>query len=362
MKFILIILTITMKVIAFEQIYAVNSGGEAHTDSDGIIYQTQTENKNRENYNVNLYSFDIGSVPASDKPIYFTTERSEFSLTYDLPLVSDGLYVLIAKIMSRRGQGSAFISAKLNDIQLISNADPFVLCGGEGYICDKYFYICVADKKIYYENQSSLVEDYQIRVEFSANEDWVRVAGLVMLKGTVGEHQKLIGSATKETMHFNSSNTNLVCLVKEEIINLQKNMKSISNQSLKNISHMNAEIVSSIENVLNVSEKAQATLLSEIQSIQTEQCNGSNIKILFNLLESKIVEILQAENRKVQTEVKQMTLEGHRNVETRIEEFTLKVQAEQAALKHAMEAISKKLDLLLNLQTSTDSPEIRNSD
>jgi hypothetical protein len=56
------VMTIKTKVIALEQICAVNSGGEAHTDSDGIIYQPQTENKNRENFDVNSYMLDIGTV------------------------------------------------------------------------------------------------------------------------------------------------------------------------------------------------------------------------------------------------------------------------------------------------------------
>jgi Malectin domain len=369
MQFILIVMMITSKVIAFEQIYAVNSGGRAHTDSDGIIYQTQTENKERAIVDAKIYHIDVGSVPASDKPIYYTAEFS-FSnpLIYHIPLESDGLYVLIAKILSRRHKSAAFISMKLNNIQLISNADPFVLCGGRDKACDIYFYIGVADKKIYYENQSSFVKDNQIHVEFSKNEDIIIVSGLVMLRGSLGERQKLNSSATKETMYFDPDKFNSVT-EKEENIKLQKSMEN-SEQSLKNISHMNADIVSSIESVRKVNEKNQVTLLSEIQNIKKEQCTRSSLKIQFDALETKIVETQQADIKRNEDRILEvnMKVEALQVDVKKIEESTLKIQAKQANMEHKIEEISKKLDLLLNLQTNTDSfiyfdlPEIRNSD
>jgi hypothetical protein len=44
MKAIIIILTMAMKAFAYEQMYALNCAGTAHTDSDGIVYQTRTAN------------------------------------------------------------------------------------------------------------------------------------------------------------------------------------------------------------------------------------------------------------------------------------------------------------------------------
>jgi hypothetical protein len=74
MKLILILMLMATKAIAFEQIYALNCGGEAHTDSDGIVYQTRSENVKRDNWDVTKDTYDIGTVPKSDKPIYYSCE------------------------------------------------------------------------------------------------------------------------------------------------------------------------------------------------------------------------------------------------------------------------------------------------
>jgi Malectin domain len=376
MKLIILILTMATKAIAFEQIYALNCGGEAHTDSDGIVYQTRNEEKRRENRDVTIDTLDIGTVPKSDRPIYYSYEyagSSDNPLIYHLPLESDGTYVLIAKLISLHFRGIRSINMKLNDIQLLSNVDPFDLCGGGMNGCDQYFYICVADKKLYYGNQSFLVKDNQIRVEFSAKKDYVRVAGLVMLKGSLGERKKLIGSATQATMFFDPLKTNSACLAEiKEKIELQNSME-ISEQSLKNISNLNANSVC----------KTNENILQEIKNIQNDQCHGTNMKKLADQT-NKIIETLQSNVKRNE----EMTIEGNKKIETlqadikkvqadnkevqadikSIEKTILEVKSEQASMKLEMSDMAKKLDLLLNFQTNRDSfiyfdsPEIGYSD
>jgi Malectin domain len=353
MKTILIILTINTSVIAFEQIYAKNCGGTGHTDSDGIIYQRRSVVPPL-SY-IGWINFNIGSVPVSDRSIYYTVEYSRIGknpLIYQLPLASDGLYVLIAKFSSDCDPDSCYINMKLNDIQLLSNVDQVGLCGGFLRSCDKYFYICVSNKKVYYENRSFLVKDDEIRVEFSANQGEVDVAGLVLLKGSLGERQKLNSSATNETLHFDQLNTNSECLADLDKKKLQKNTETVSDQC----SNLNAVIQTSFENLCINNDNTQVTVLREIQNSQKEQCTEPNMAIKFDEFESKVKRI------------EEMVLEGNKIVKTdnlklqadidRIEETILKVQAEQTE-------IGNKLDLLLKLQVNTDSfiyfdsPEMR---
>jgi Malectin domain len=142
---ILIILAITTSVIAFEQMYARNCGGNVHTDSDGITYQSRSESWDQYSYK-HWSTLDIGTVPESDKPIYYTIEYTfsyQNPLIYQLPLESDGLYVLIAKFTNDCAPGFYYIDMKLNDIQLISNVDEAGLCGKEHKSCDNYYQLSI---------------------------------------------------------------------------------------------------------------------------------------------------------------------------------------------------------------------------
>jgi hypothetical protein len=119
-------------VIAFEQVYAVNAGGEAHTDSDGIEYQ-KIKSLNPA-YWLKISDFDFGNVPVSDLPIYRTIDRScrQFNnppVQYNIPIQSDGLYLLIAKF-SYGDYGGELLNMSLNDeIQLLPNVELKELCG-----------------------------------------------------------------------------------------------------------------------------------------------------------------------------------------------------------------------------------------
>jgi Malectin domain len=367
MELILILLTMATKAIAFEQIFALNCGGKAHTDSDGIVYQPRNEKVRRYYWDVTTDTLDIRTVPNSDRPIYYSHEYTFYKdnpLIYHLPLESDGTFVLIAKLISRWGRGNCSINMKLNDIQLISNVDSFDLCGGSDNASDQYFYICVADKKLHCGNESSLVKDNQIRVEFSANSGVVIVAGLVMLKGTLGESQKLIGSATKATMLFDPLKTNSKCLAKtKENIKLQKFME-VSEQSLKNISHLNADIIiSSIDSVSKANENTQVTILQEIKNIQKDECHGTNMKKIADHTKT-IIKTLQSNVK----QMKEMTLEGNKKFETLQADFKI-FQTEQASMKLEISDVSRKLELILRLVGTNrdsfiyfDSPEIRYSE
>jgi Malectin domain len=94
---VIIILTMAVKVIAFDQIFAINAGGAAHTDEDGIIYQ-ERDSKHGFWDQLSQNTLHMGTVPESDKNIYRYYEYKDHSpINYHLPLENDGLYVLIAK-------------------------------------------------------------------------------------------------------------------------------------------------------------------------------------------------------------------------------------------------------------------------
>jgi Malectin domain len=220
MKSVLLLLTMATYVIAFEQIIAINSGGEAQTDADGIVYQKYDQNPG-----VWWNVLELGNVPESDRDIYrliHNTNKPLSPIKYDIPLKSDGFYLLIAKFSyawyERRETQSMVLN---NQIQLLSNVSLVDLCGGNGKICDVYYYFCVSDKTLYYKNQSVLIQNEKIHIEIRPVIGFANIAGLVLLKGTLGEHQKLVSSATSELVNFdplNTVNTNSKCLTAPSIV------------------------------------------------------------------------------------------------------------------------------------------------
>jgi Malectin domain len=174
-------------VVAFKQIYAINAGGEAYTDSDGIVYQRRVETHKRFDFD----SFDTGNIPDKDKLIYRHYEYSIHpnQLQYDLPsLKNNGQYLLIAKFVTF-GDSKAIDMTLNGKIQLLSNMDVSELCGGDSKACDVYLYFCVTDGTLSYRNQSIFLQN-EIQIEIRPKVA-VSISGLVLLEGSPGEHTGL---------------------------------------------------------------------------------------------------------------------------------------------------------------------------
>ncbi|CAH1996646.1 unnamed protein product [Acanthoscelides obtectus] len=78
-------------------VYAVNCGGEAHTDSYGIRYERDPLNGKvgiASDYGKRLL---IGRVPPNDYILYQTERYHTNTFGYDIPFHSDGEYVLVLK-------------------------------------------------------------------------------------------------------------------------------------------------------------------------------------------------------------------------------------------------------------------------
>jgi Malectin domain len=253
----ILLLTMAIRVIAYEQIYAINAGGKQdHTDSDGIHYEKKTA-ADTVKWSSTL---DFDNVPESDKPIYQYVDYGA-KIKYDLPIKSDGLYVLIAKFSYANYKNTNFeiLNVSLNhDLPLLSNVDQFLQCGGFGKICDKYFYFCVSDQKLYYKDQSSLIQNKKIDIEIRQVKNSASIAGLVLLKGSLGEKRKLISSATREEMYFDPLKTHPKCLPPPiTVSDTQNTMEGLFENYWKNYT-TTCEVNKFLwENVLVANEKTQ---------------------------------------------------------------------------------------------------------
>lgn len=92
------LLVLFIKVECNEQIiYAVNCGGESHTDSYGIRFERDPLHGRigvASDYGKRLL---IGRVPPNDHILYQTERYHTNTFGYDLPVHTDGDYVLVLK-------------------------------------------------------------------------------------------------------------------------------------------------------------------------------------------------------------------------------------------------------------------------
>jgi hypothetical protein len=160
----------------------------------------------------------------------------------------------------------------LNDnIRLHSDMDLTKLCGGLRQVCDEYFYLCVSDQKLYFKNQSTVIQNGKIHVKLHAVKEFASIEGLVLLKGTLGESHNLSSYASKELLHFDPVKFNSVCTKpprlgkqNQDIEYLPTDNDGISESDLINMTN-------SSEMELTSTENTQTEIVSEIESTPKQQ-------------------------------------------------------------------------------------------
>ena len=82
-------------VYSLESVFAVNCGGDSHTDFYGIRYK---KDQLTEGYASDFgKSLIISRVPESDRILYQTERYHTTDFQYDIPIKEDGKYVLVLK-------------------------------------------------------------------------------------------------------------------------------------------------------------------------------------------------------------------------------------------------------------------------
>jgi Malectin domain len=310
MKSVILLLLMATNVIAFEQIYAVNAGGEAHTDSDGIVY------RGREGRNKNFNRFGtvlIGNVPVRDREVYHNYEFSletDPPLRYDVPLKTDGLYLLIAKFFNGLDTKQNYMTLN-NHINMLSNVHLAQLCGGKYNTCDKYFYFCVTGNNLHYQNQSTLIQNNEIHIEFNSLTERTFVSGLVLLKGALGERQKLISSNTNDFLDFDLKNMDPRCSKPTGKVQAQDELRADINceESLKNITDLLEESRSSCKNTQLELERLQTQLNKSSNLLQ------KNMDSCCEMSWTNLTELLNPQVSQIYTEMKSLATKTNKNIE-----------------------------------------------
>lgn len=207
-QFISILLLIPLVICesaAYKVIYAVNCGGEEHTDSNGIKYEKDTlKIGTSSDFGKNLPS--IGRVQPSDEVIYQTERYHTSTFGYEIALAGDGDYVLVLKFCEVyfNSINSKVFDIVLNgDHQIVSDLDIYAQVG-KGSAHDEYIYFSVSRNRLYYKEEESEIRGGKVRVEFiKGYRDNPKINGIVLIKGTdVNNIPKLppLASEAPETM------------------------------------------------------------------------------------------------------------------------------------------------------------------
>ncbi|KAJ8985053.1 hypothetical protein NQ317_016965 [Molorchus minor] len=175
-------------------IYAVNCGGEAHTDSYGIRYERDPLHGKigtSSDYGKRLL---IGRVPPNDYILYQTERYHTDSFGYDIPVNSDGDYVLVLKfceVYFNAPDQKVFDIVLNGEHILIADLDIFDKVG-RGVAHDEYIPFRVTKGNLIVNNEESEIGGGRIRVEFiKGNKDNPKINAMYVIKGTLEDVPRL---------------------------------------------------------------------------------------------------------------------------------------------------------------------------
>lgn len=175
-----------------DAVYAVNCGGDAHTDMFGIRYEKDPLKVGiSSDYGKQLM---IGRVPQADQIVYQTERYHTSTFGYDMPLDGDGEYLLVLKLSEVyfNAPNMKVFDVVLNgDLTVASDLDIYEKVG-RGVAHDEYIEFTVEGNKIIYQGEESEIMAGKIRVEFiKSYRDNPKINGIVLIKGKLDNWPKL---------------------------------------------------------------------------------------------------------------------------------------------------------------------------
>ncbi|KAG6804073.1 malectin [Apis florea] len=179
---------------SLEVIYAINAGGDTHTDSYGIRY-TRDPLMNKvgtaSDYGKQLI---IGRVNTIDQILYQTERYHHSTFGYDIPINEDGDYVMILKFCE-----VYFNSPNMKVFDVVLNGDHTVVTDldifervGRGIAHDEYISFKVQAGKLIYNDEESDILAGKIRVEFiKGYRDNPKINAIAVVKGNIEDIPQL---------------------------------------------------------------------------------------------------------------------------------------------------------------------------
>ncbi|XP_071946303.1 malectin-A-like [Antedon mediterranea] len=172
-------------------IFAVNSGGQAHTDENGIRYNEDTLSTGIvSDYGRNM---QISRVRPEDMILYQTERYHDETFGYDIPLKEDGRYVLILKFCEVYFAASMqkVFNVRMNgQHNIVTDLDIYNKVG-RGTAHDEIIPFSVSKGKLTVKGEASTIGS-SLSVEFVKGiYDNPKINAIVVMKGTEDDVPKL---------------------------------------------------------------------------------------------------------------------------------------------------------------------------
>ncbi|KAL1494016.1 hypothetical protein ABEB36_009689 [Hypothenemus hampei] len=175
-------------------IYAVNAGGDAHTDTNGIRYEKDPLTGKvgiASDYGKRLL---IGRVPPNDHILYQTERYHTSTFGYDLNIPADGNYVLVLKfceVYFESPDQKVFDIVLNGEHTIVADLDIFGKVD-KGVAHDEYIPFEVHQGKLYVVGEESDIQGNKIRLEFiKGYKDNPKINAFYLMKGTMEDVPKL---------------------------------------------------------------------------------------------------------------------------------------------------------------------------
>lgn len=186
--------TLSDVVSVGEVIYAINGGGEGHTDVFGIKYERDPlfgKVGTPSDYGKQLL---IGRVPQNDHILYQTERYHHNTFGYDIPINKDGDYVMVLKFCE-----VYFNAPNMKVFDIVLNGDHTIVADldifdkvGRGVAHDEYISFSVQNGRLYYNEEESDIRGGKIRVEFiKGYRDNPKINAIYVVKGKIEDVPKL---------------------------------------------------------------------------------------------------------------------------------------------------------------------------
>lgn len=175
------------QIVNSEVIYAVNCGGGEHVDSNGVYYSDDPlmgETGIASDYGKHLFA--IGRAPPGDRVLYETERYHTSTFGYDLPVETDGDYVLHLKfceVYFNEAQKKVFDVVLNSEHTVLTDLDIYANVG-KGNAHDDYIQFSVSDGKLFWNGEESEVFDGKARLDFmKGNFDNPKCNAFILYKG-----------------------------------------------------------------------------------------------------------------------------------------------------------------------------------
>ncbi|XP_035916438.1 malectin-A [Anopheles stephensi] len=169
----------------FNVIYAINAGGDAHTDSHGIYYlgdPLKGKLGTESDYGRQLLA--INRVNKHDEILYQTERYHHDTFSYDIPVSGDGQYVLILKFCEVyfNGPNMKVFDVLLDRHTIVSELDIYALVG-KGTAHDELIFFSVSRGRLYVKEKNSEIRGGKLKLEFlKGYKDNPKINAILLIK------------------------------------------------------------------------------------------------------------------------------------------------------------------------------------